>query len=140
MLQRVAPVILIREVVASVEFRKERAGFECDEVFCNPPNFAMQSREAVTLMLAQAPKGQELPPPNWRVLPECNQICIWADDVNSLYAEVQQRGAPIDFTIYYTSWGTREFGIQDLEVDNSVQNQTAPSERNASHLAPDYCL
>ena len=73
----------------------------------------MPSRDGVTVMLAEAPPGAELPPPNWRVLDKCNQIYVWVDDANALYEELVSRGAPIDFTIYDTPLGTREFGIQD---------------------------
>ncbi len=110
---RVAPVLLVRDVRASVEFWRERVGFETDRIHGDPPSFAMPSRDGVTVMLAEAPPGAELPPPNWRVLDKCNQIYVWVDDANALYEELVSRGAPIDFTIYDTPWGTREFGIQD---------------------------
>lgn len=114
-LQQVAPVLVVRDIVASVEFWREKLGFETDEIYGDPPNFAMPSRDEVTIMLAEAPKGQEPPVPNWRVLDKCNQIYIWVDDADALYKEVRERGAKIDFTIYTTPWGTREFGVQDLD-------------------------
>jgi uncharacterized glyoxalase superfamily protein PhnB len=110
---RVAPVLLVRDVRASVAFWRERVGFETDAIYGDPPNFAMPTRDGVTVMLAEAPPGAELPPPNWRVLDKCNQVYVWVDDANALYEELVGRGAPIDFTIYDTPWGTREFGIQD---------------------------
>ena len=66
-------------------------------------------------MLVGLPAGTEPPPPNWRVVDKANQAYIWVDDAAALYEELQDRGAPIDFTIYDTPWGTREFGIQDLD-------------------------
>ena len=114
-LQRVAPVLVVRDVVASVAFWKEKVGFSCDELFGSPPNFAMPYRDGVTLMLAQAPDNVTPPVANWRVISCCNQAYIWVDDVSALYAEVLAMGAPIDFSLYDTPWGTREFGIQDLD-------------------------
>jgi hypothetical protein len=38
---------------------------------------------------------------------------IRVDDVESVYAEVQARGAGIDYTIYDAPSGFREFGVQD---------------------------
>lgn len=111
----VAPVLLVRDVVASAQFWKDKVGFKTDQIYGDPPNFAMPSRDKVTIMLAEAPKGATLPPPNWRVLDKTNQAYIWVDDARSLYDELVARGAPIDFTIYDTPWGTREFGIQDLD-------------------------
>jgi uncharacterized glyoxalase superfamily protein PhnB len=38
---------------------------------------------------------------------------IVLDDVEAVYAEVQQRGAGIDYTLYDAPTGFREFGVQD---------------------------
>jgi uncharacterized glyoxalase superfamily protein PhnB len=38
---------------------------------------------------------------------------IRVDDVDAIYAEVQERGAGIDYTIDDTPHGFREFGVQD---------------------------
>lgn len=114
-LLRVAPVILVRDIFAAVEFWREKVGLVCDRVWGEPPNFAMPTRDGVTIMLAQIGPGTELPMPNWRVVDKTNQAYIWVDDARAMYAEIQERGAPIDYTIYDTPWGTREFGIQDLD-------------------------
>ena len=112
---RVAPVLLVDDIVASVDFWRDRVGFQTDEIYGDPPNFAMPTRDGVTIMLAQTPDGTGPPPANWRVLDKCNQAYVWVDDAQALYDELRERGAPIDFTIYDTPWGTREFGIQDLD-------------------------
>jgi uncharacterized glyoxalase superfamily protein PhnB len=123
---RVAPVLLVRDIVASVEFWRERVGFETDAIHGEPPSFAMPTRDGVTIMLAQAPAGTEPPVPNWRVLDKCNQVYVWVDDANALYDELRGRGAPIDFSIYDTPWGTREFGIQDPEEHDIAFGQVLP--------------
>jgi uncharacterized glyoxalase superfamily protein PhnB len=123
---RVAPVLLVRDIVASVEFWRERVGFETDMVHGDPPNFAMPTRDGVTVMLAEAPAGSDPPVPNWRVLDKCNQVYVWVDDANALYDELRGRGAPIDFSIYDTPWGTREFGIQDLDGHDIAFGQVLP--------------
>src|SRR5689334_22006900 len=104
--KKVAPVLLVRDVVASVAYWRDKVGFECDQIYGDPPRFAMPSRDEVTVMLAQVPAGREPPTPNWRVLDKTNQAYIWVDDVDALYKELQRRGALIDFTIYDTPWGT----------------------------------
>ena len=123
---RVAPVLLVRDIVASVEFWRERVGFETDAIHGEPPSFAMPTRDDVTIMLAQVPAASEPPMPNWRVLDKCNQVYVWVDDANALYDELRGRGAPIDFSIYDTPWGTREFGIQDPEEHDIAFGQVLP--------------
>ncbi len=114
-LERIAPVLVVRDVAASVEFWREKVGFETKTIYGEPPSFAMPSRDGVTIMLVKAPTGAQPPVPNWKVVDKCNQVYIWVDDAKALYEEIQNRGAPIDFTLYDTPWGTREFGIQDLD-------------------------
>ncbi len=67
-----------------------------------------------------------MPPPNWRVVDKANQVYIWVDDAGALYEELGARGAPIDFTIYDTPWGTREFGIQDPDEHDIAFGQLLP--------------
>lgn len=114
-LRSAAPVILVRDLVASVEYWRDKVGFEPGQLYNDPPNFAMPSRDGVVIMLAQVPAGNEPPPANWRVMDKTNQAYIWVDDCGALYQELQDRGAHIDYTLYDTPWGTREFGIQDLD-------------------------
>lgn len=114
-LSHVAPVILVRDVHASVAFWRDKVGFETERLYGDPPNFAMPTRDGVTVMIVQTPPGKEPPLPNWKIASATNQMYIWVDDAAALYSELQERGAPIDFTLYDTPWGTREFGIQDLD-------------------------
>jgi catechol 2,3-dioxygenase-like lactoylglutathione lyase family enzyme len=125
-LLRIAPVLLVRDVEASVAFWRDRVGFETDAIHGDPPNFAMPTRDGVTLMLLQVPAGADVPPPNWRVVDRANQVYIWVDDAGALYEELGARGAPIDFTIHDTPWGTREFGIQDPDEHDIAFGQLLP--------------
>ncbi len=114
-LKQVAPVILVRDLPAAIDYWRDRVGFDVSAVYGEPPHFAMPQRDGVVIMLAQTPNGVAPPPANWRIADKTNQAFIWVDDANALYAELKQRGATIDYTIYDTPWGTREFGIQDLD-------------------------
>lgn len=110
----VAPVLVVKSVLKSAEFWREKVGFEA-QLYGSPTNFAIVSRGPVKLMLAQLPFHATPPVPNWKVVGATSQAYIWVDDCAAMYEEVQQRGAPIDYTMYDTPWGTREFGIQDLD-------------------------
>ncbi len=111
----IAPVLVVRDVIASVDYWKEKVGCDRADLYGSPPGFAMVGKDGVTIMLAQAPQGVDPPAANWRVVDKTNQVYIWVDDAATLYEELKQRGATIDFTLYDTPWGTREFGIQDLD-------------------------
>jgi hypothetical protein len=51
--------------------------------------------------------------PHWQIVPKMVDAYIRVDDADEIYAEVQERGAPIDWTIYNAPHGFREFGVQD---------------------------
>jgi predicted enzyme related to lactoylglutathione lyase len=51
--------------------------------------------------------------PNWKIVENVWNVYIRVDDADAIYAEVQKRGAGIDYTIYDAPHGFREFGVQD---------------------------
>lgn len=108
-----APVLLVADVVKSAAHYRDQLGFEI-ELFNEPPDFAMVSRDGHTIMLGQVSHPARILP-NWRIHPSSNNVYFWVDDIDALYAEFQASGAVIDFTLYQTPWGTREFGIQDID-------------------------
>jgi predicted enzyme related to lactoylglutathione lyase len=107
----VSPVLLVSDLDRSVAYYGERLGFEC-EVYGEPPNFASASRDGVSILLALAPDSARLVP-NWQIVENMWNVNIRVDDADAAYAEVQERGAPIDYTIYDAPHGFREFGVQD---------------------------
>ena len=78
----------------------------------DPPNFATASRDGQTILLALAEDASQLVP-HWQIVPMMWNVYIRVDDADAIYAEVQERGAGIDYTIYDAPHGFREFGVQD---------------------------
>jgi uncharacterized glyoxalase superfamily protein PhnB len=109
-----APVLLTSDVVAASEYYRDKLGFDSVELFGEPTNFAIVRRDGLSLMLAQKGHGVEHKP-NWQIVDKTWNVYLWVDDVDGEYADMQARGAQIDYTIYNTPWGTREFGVQDLD-------------------------
>lgn len=54
-------------------------------------------------------------------------VYVRVDDADAIYAEVQERGAGIDYTIYDAPHGFREFGVQDPEGTTS-RSVSGPAE------------
>jgi hypothetical protein len=108
-----APVLLTKDILAACEYYKTRLGFTY-ELFNQPPSFAILNRDQHSLMLAQAPARAKLTP-NWRIADKTWNVYFWVDNADEIYAEFQKSGALIDYTIYNTPWGVREFGVQDLD-------------------------
>ena len=107
----VSPVLLVADVHRSVEYFRDKLGFEC-AVYGDPPNFATADRDAAVFLLALAGDAEQIVP-HWKIVDKMWDAYIRVDDVDAVYAEVQGRGAGIDYTIYDAPHGFREFGVQD---------------------------
>src|SRR5262249_50370882 len=106
----VSPVLLVADLDRSVEFFRDRLGFEC-ETYGDPPNFGSARRDEASILFALA-EGVEIVP-NWQLVHNMWNVYIRADDADAIYAELRERGAKIDYTIYDAPHGFREFGVQD---------------------------
>jgi predicted enzyme related to lactoylglutathione lyase len=110
LLTGISPVLLVTDLGRSVGYFSEQLGFAC-ELHGDPPNFATATRDGETILLSLAASHTVVP--NWRIVEKMWDVYIRVDDVDALYAEVQERGAAIDYTIYNAPHGFREFGVQD---------------------------
>jgi hypothetical protein len=107
----VAPILLVKDVVATAEYFKNCVGFTYD-LYNEPPTFGICNRDDIRIMLASCDNP---PDPYWKVVDKMWNAYFWVDNADELYEELIQKGAQIDYTIYTTPWGIREFGIQDLD-------------------------
>jgi predicted enzyme related to lactoylglutathione lyase len=110
-LTSISPVLLVSDLERSVAYYRDRLGFDT-ELYGDPPNFASVGRDNATILLALTDEPERIVP-HWHVVENMWNVYIRVDDVDRLYAEIQERGAPIDYTIYDAPHGFREFGVQD---------------------------
>ncbi|MDQ2985670.1 MAG: bleomycin resistance protein [Armatimonadota bacterium] len=107
----VAPILLVKDIVASAEYFRDCIGFEFD-LYNEPPTFAICSRDEIRIMLTSCDNP---PDPHWKVVDKMWNAYFWVDNADELYLELTANCAQIDYSIYTTPWGIREFGIQDLD-------------------------
>ena len=89
--------MLVADIERSVAYYRDRLGFEC-ETYGDPPDFASARRDEATLLLALCREPEQIVP-NWRIVDKVWNAYIRVDDADAVYAEVQRRGAGIDYTI-----------------------------------------
>jgi catechol 2,3-dioxygenase-like lactoylglutathione lyase family enzyme len=107
----VSPVLLVADLQRSVDYFSNGLGFEC-QVFGDPANFATATRDAAVILIALSDQPERVVP-HWQIVDKMWDASIRVDDVDTIYAEVQERGVGIDYTIYDAPHGFREFGVQD---------------------------
>lgn len=118
-----APVLLVRELLPAAAYFKDKLGFIDQNIYNEPPDFAIIRRDNLTLMLAQKPPNTNTLP-HWQIVPQLWNVYFWVDDVEALYAEFQASGAIIDYELHTKPYGVKEFGIRDLDDHDIAFAQT----------------
>lgn len=107
-----APVLLVSDVIKSAEWYRDKLGF-CYETFAgDPPVFCLLKRDDFRLMLSQVKNKSDIRP-NWKIVNKMWNVYFWVDDAESMYKELKDRGADIDYALYITPYNIKEFGIND---------------------------
>ncbi len=109
-----APILLVADVVAAANYYRDRVGFNYERFWGDPPGFCILHRDDFHLMLKQVADPKYIVP-HYRAAENMWNVYFWVDDAESLYQELKNRGATIDYEICTQPYGCREFGIQDLD-------------------------
>lgn len=106
-----ASILLVKDPAHSANWYKEKLGFSTLGLWGNPVHTAIIDRDGHRIMFYKAHENQVKP--LWKIVEKTSNIYFWVDDVETIYKEFIDKGATIDFTLYATPWGTKEFGIND---------------------------
>src|SRR5215213_4528421 len=92
-----APILLVKDIIQSAAYFRDKLGFTEQSLYGEPTNFAIIRRDGIAVMLAQLDDGKSIQP-HWRVIEKMWNIYFWVDDADALYAEFGKSGAIIDYT------------------------------------------
>ena len=112
-----APCFLVHDVRATAEHYRDVFGFCFDELFGEPPTFAMLFRDGATVVLQEAPEDRRpVVKPNAAALPGACDAFFGVNDVKALAEELAGRGAdivqPPVYRPIYDGW---EMVVRDLD-------------------------
>jgi uncharacterized glyoxalase superfamily protein PhnB len=110
----IAPYFLVKDVVASANFYRDKLGFEYARFWGDPPGFVMVSRNGATIMLKKVNEPGKASP-NQIDDPEdfAWDAYVWVRDADGLYAELQEKGVKIVRSICDQDYGCRDFDVED---------------------------
>jgi len=111
---RQSPILFARDLPKAIDYWVEKVGFRTLGVWGEPPDFAIAARDFAHVMLTKTPQDHEVVP-YWRIKPQMWNAYFWIDDARSMYEELKERGAHIDYHLVEKPYGVLEFGIQDLD-------------------------
>jgi len=109
-----APILLVKDVVASADYYRDKVGFSYERFWGEPPCFCILWRDSFHLMLSQV-ADEKFIVPHYKVVEKLWNVYFWVNDADVLYEELKARGANIDYELCDQPYGCREFGIQDLD-------------------------
>lgn len=110
-LLRGAPYFPVADVAAAGEYYRAVLGFECEYAAGEPPMFAVYSRSNVPIMFRRVERP-DLISPNERQGGTWD-VFYWVNDVDSLYAELTDRGATVVYPPMVQPYGMKEFAVRD---------------------------
>ena len=110
-LKSATPILFVRDVTASAQFFRDRLDFAIDFLHGTPPFYGAVSRDGACLHLrvVHEPVFSDAAAREESLI----VATIEVDDVHTLFAEFQTRGAPIVQDIVKQPWGGTDFQIRD---------------------------
>jgi catechol 2,3-dioxygenase-like lactoylglutathione lyase family enzyme len=113
-LLRSAPYFPVADVAASAAHYERIFGFRTEYTAGSPPEFAMVSRDGLTVMLRRVAEPSRIRPSEaqggtWDAF-------FWVDDADTLHAELSARGASVVYgPIVQEAYSMREFAVRDSD-------------------------
>ena len=109
-LEGLAPVLVVPEVEESLEYYREKLGFETREWEPSPAQYGYAERDDCHIHFNHG----EQPRPNHEVVqPDLFDIYMRVDDVNALHEELEGRGADLLHAPIERPWNMLEIRVQD---------------------------
>jgi uncharacterized glyoxalase superfamily protein PhnB len=108
----VEPTLLVKNILTSAAYYREKLGFTYDNLIGHPPHFCIVYRDGCSLMLSEAPP-QHSPTTNSHIVETLWDVYISVDDVTGLYEELRVSGAAISSELKMTHYGVKEFRVRD---------------------------
>jgi len=113
-LLRHAPYFPVKDVEQSAVQYENVFGFRREYAAGSPPEFAIVSRDGLSVMLRRVPEPQRISP-NERQGGTWDAF-FWVTDVRALHAEMQAKGAEIVYgPLVQQAYNMEEFAVRDRE-------------------------
>jgi len=113
-LLRAAPYFPVADVEQSAAYYEGVLGFKRDYMAGSPPQFAILTRDNLSIMLRLVPKP-ELISPNEKQGGTWD-IFFWVRDVRALHAELRGKGAEVVYgPIIQSEYQMKEFAVRDRD-------------------------
>jgi len=109
---RISPVLIVRDVAASLAYYRDCLSFRIVGAFGQPPEMAFVGRQGIQIML-QDSEGRATPGPNHSYKSVAWDALVWVRDVRALHTELEAQGAKIRKAPHVSFYGHVEIEVVD---------------------------
>jgi catechol 2,3-dioxygenase-like lactoylglutathione lyase family enzyme len=109
-----APVFLVDDVRAAVDYYVSALGFKLDFVWPDPPTYGGVSRDSVTLHFAQADRAGKFNSVRAAGASTKADLNVFVRGIHDLYRDLVGRGARVDGPPVRQPYGMTNFHVDDL--------------------------
>ena len=107
-----APVLLVRDVRAALDYYRDRLGFDISHYEKLPEHYGYAERDGCNVHFARF-DGADPRPNSEAAPPDMFDVYFWVEDVDAFHAEVAERGAEIMQAPLDQGYGLRDFRVRD---------------------------
>jgi hypothetical protein len=112
MIRQIAPQFFTMNFPATLEYYRNKLGFDCLGTWFDPPVYAIVARDQHRIHFRRA----EPPAPNpEKYADELLDAYLFVEDADALYAEYANRGVEFTRTLGITPWRSLEFVVKDCD-------------------------
>jgi catechol 2,3-dioxygenase-like lactoylglutathione lyase family enzyme len=113
MIAAIAPQFFTADLAATLQYYKEKLGFETQFIYGEPGFYAGAIRDGRSIFFRAV--GSPLAQNPEKYKEEYLDAYLIAEDIDSLYAEYQSRGVEFARDIGSMPWAFREFVVKDCD-------------------------
>jgi catechol 2,3-dioxygenase-like lactoylglutathione lyase family enzyme len=112
MIHQIAPQFFTTDIPRTIEYYKQKLGFECVGTWMDPPVYAIVARDdhAIHFRCADPPAAN---PAKYKE--EFLDAYLFVDDADALYAEFARKGVVFTRGPANMPWKSREFVVKDCD-------------------------
>lgn len=108
----IAPYFIVRDVVATANFYRDKLAFRYERFWGDPPTFCMVHRNGVIIMLSQV-EHAAMRPNRLAEGGDAWDAYIWVDNADRLHDEFKSKGVKVTHPLCDQPYGNRDFDVED---------------------------
>jgi len=112
MIRRIAPQFFTNDIRGTLDYYKDKLGFECLGTWLDPPVYAIVARDQHAIHFRRAEPPTANPD---KYADELLDAYLSVEDADALYAEYARNGVEFTRKLANMPWNAREFVVKDCD-------------------------